>query len=320
MKISVIICTRNRAHAITPCLDSVAAALGKAQPVTAEIVVVDNGSTDDTSARVKEWAKDQTFPVNLVTEPRPGLSCARNCALRTAQGDILVWTDDDCRMDPDYIIDALRHDAADSGLVLRGGRVELGNPGDLPLSIKTAKDIQRWRKNDPDSQHEHFGNAIVGCNMVMRKEVARTLGDFDERLGAGTKIPGGEDLDYIYRAYLADILIEYVPDMVVHHFHGRTQYEEGKKLLQGYFIGDGALYAKYMFSAPQLCRNFFIDTKKTIKDILTGQDRHFKVLKFSYKQRTVCNIKGFFLFIRVNLSSLLPAPSSKQTNKPGAAA
>ena len=56
MKLSVIIATRNRAHAIGPCLNSIAAAFAKAAPFDAEIVVVDNGSTDDTSDIIKAWA------------------------------------------------------------------------------------------------------------------------------------------------------------------------------------------------------------------------------------------------------------------------
>ena len=48
MKLSVIVATRNRAHAIRPCLDSIATAFAKAAPLDAEIVVVNNGSSDNT--------------------------------------------------------------------------------------------------------------------------------------------------------------------------------------------------------------------------------------------------------------------------------
>ena len=48
MRLSVIVCTKNRARNITPCLDSIAAAFSLAAPLDAEIVIVDNGSTDNT--------------------------------------------------------------------------------------------------------------------------------------------------------------------------------------------------------------------------------------------------------------------------------
>lgn len=52
--------------------------------------------------------------------------------------------------------------------------------------------------------------------MATRRAVVERLGPFDERFGAGSKIiPSGGDTDYICRAYLADISLEYVPDMTV---------------------------------------------------------------------------------------------------------
>jgi GT2 family glycosyltransferase len=55
---------------------------------------------------------------------------------------------------------------------------------------------------------------------------------FDERFGAGTNIPAGEDTDYIYRAYLADVTIEYVPDMAVFHHHGRKSVTQAINLFR----------------------------------------------------------------------------------------
>src|SRR5438128_2556469 len=103
MKLSVIIATRNRAYAIAGCLDSVAASLATASPLDAEIVVVDNGSTDATSAIVQQWASSSPFPVRLLLEPKAGLSRAHNQALRTAQGQLFAITDDDCRMHKNYV-------------------------------------------------------------------------------------------------------------------------------------------------------------------------------------------------------------------------
>jgi len=96
--------------------------------------VVGNGSTDQTSAVIQQWASGSPFPVRLLSEPKAGLARAQNLALRTAQGEIHAFTDDDCRLSQNYVNDLLRHDAADTELVLRGGRIELGDPTDLPLT------------------------------------------------------------------------------------------------------------------------------------------------------------------------------------------
>jgi glycosyltransferase involved in cell wall biosynthesis len=281
MKLSVIVCTRNRAYAITECLDSIAAALANASPLDAEIVVVDNGSTDDTPAIIKGWVASCAFPVRSIAEPIAGLSLARNRALRAAQGDLLVFTDDDCRLSKDYVNDLLRHDAADTGLVLRGGRVELGDPTDLPLTIKTSRTQVRWHRKTNAARHDNIANSIVGCNMAMRREVAEYIGPFDERFGPGTSIPAAEDTDWTFRAYLANIAIEYVPDMVIFHHHGRKLPSDGNKLLRNYGIGNGAVYVKFLFKDPNLCRQFYWDVKTSIKEIGSGKSNFFPQFGFS---------------------------------------
>ena len=148
MKLSVIVGTRNRAHAIAGCLASIVAAFAAASPLDAEIVVVDNGSQDQTSAVIEQWARGSSYPVRLLSEPKPGLARAQNVALRAAQGEILAFTDDDCRLSKDYVNDLLRHDAGDAEPVLRGGRIELGDPTDLPLTIRTTPDRIRWNRRE----------------------------------------------------------------------------------------------------------------------------------------------------------------------------
>jgi glycosyltransferase involved in cell wall biosynthesis len=286
MRLSVIVCTRNRAYALGECLDSITASLSHASPVEAEFVVVDNGSTDDTFATLNSWAKTSSFPVRLVFEPRTGLAVARNRGVRTARGELLVFTDDDCRLSKEYVSELLRYDANDgSEMVMRGGRVELGDPTDLPLTIKSRPAAVRWNRKMNSARHENLGDTLLGCNMAMRRTATDLLGPFDERFGAGSRIPGGEDTDYILRAYLADITIEAVPDMAVFHYHGRKKIDEGKKLFRNYSIGTGALFAKYMFRAPQLCRPLYWDVKNTCKETVAGKNTFMPSMDFSHKDK-----------------------------------
>lgn len=180
MKLSVIVATRNRAPHLRPSLDSIAAAFAKAALLDdAEIVIVDNGSTDTTGSTVKAWADAASVPVRLLFEPKPGLSRAHNRALLAAQGELLAFTDDDCRLSKDYVNDLLRHDAADTALVLRGGRIELGDPFDLPLTIKTTPDRIRWHRRMNSARHQPISGQINGCNMTMRRALVEKLGPFD---------------------------------------------------------------------------------------------------------------------------------------------
>ncbi len=97
---SVVICTRNRARSLARTLESliVAAAL-TTEPW--ELIVVDNGSSDDTAATAESFAS--RLPVRLVSQPIAGLSNARNAGVAAARGDYVLWTDDDVMVDPQWL-------------------------------------------------------------------------------------------------------------------------------------------------------------------------------------------------------------------------
>src|SRR5262245_14071050 len=219
MKLSVIVVTKNRARHIAPCLDSLAA------PLDAEIVIVDNGSADNTAALIDGWARANAVPVQALSYPGLGKSRGLNLALRAAKGDVLAFTDDDCRLHPEYVNDLLRHDAADTGFVLRGGRIELGDPTDLPLTINTSPTPKRWSLALSTRDDCLESGELIGANMTMRRALVERLGPFDEDFGPGSRLGSGDDHEYILRAYLNGITLEYVPDMTVLHHHGRKTSE-----------------------------------------------------------------------------------------------
>ena len=301
MKISVIVCTFNRSHALVKCLDSIAKSLATAAPIEAEIVVVDNASTDDTTAVIKKWAETCSFPVHLLFEPKKGLSTARNCGIRAAKGDLLAFTDDDCLLSRSYVIEALRYDAADREPVLRGGRVELGDPTDLPVTIKTDTHVMHMSRKTNSARYKNINDIITGCNMVMKRSVANSIGLFDENLGAGTSIPGAEDIDFLLRAYRSDIALEYVPDMTVIHFHGRKTAQEAYKLLCNYMLGTGALYAKYFFKDIDFCRPLYWDIKDAMKEIISGKMGCRPELGFSYKTKVYYCLLGAIKYLLITI-------------------
>jgi len=301
MKLSVLVATRNRSHAIAPCLDSIAAAFTKAGLIDAEIVVVDNASTDDTASVIKAWANASVVPVKLLSEPQQGKSRALNRALRAAQGEILAFTDDDCRLSNEYVNDLLRHNAADTELVLRGGRIELGDPSDMPFTINTDPNLKRWQRTMNSAKYERFRGRINGCNMTMRRALVQRLGPFDENFGPGSLIGAGEDADYICRAYIAGATLEYVPDMTVFHHHGRKTSDEVRELFRGYMIAAGALYTRYLFKHPDLCRPFCWDCKDAIREIITGTNTFLPDIAFSNRDSVTCSVRGAARYLLVRM-------------------
>jgi glycosyltransferase involved in cell wall biosynthesis len=289
VKLSVIVSTRDRAPAIGACLDSIAVAFSKASPLDAEIVVIDNGSTDNTAEVVKAWANANVSRLQLLHEPKQGLSRAHNRALDHARGEILAFTDDDCRLHPQYVNDLLRYDAADRTLVVRGGRVELGDAADLPLTINTHPKPIRWTRKERSARRERLCGCINGCNMVMRRNVVDLVGRFSVLFGPGSYVGSGSDCDLLFRAYTAGVTIEYVPDMTVFHCHGRKTYEEGRKLMRRYMIGSGALFARYLLKDPDLCRVFYRDFRDAAVGLLTGKNQ-WQVI--SHRERVLYTLHG----------------------------
>lgn len=97
---SVILCTRDRSSSLFRTLTSICAA---AENVSEnwELLVVDNGSKDDTQDVILQFA--DRLPIRCVEEPRAGLSNARNAGVAASAGDFIIWTDDDVHVDPNWL-------------------------------------------------------------------------------------------------------------------------------------------------------------------------------------------------------------------------
>jgi len=294
--VSVVICTRNRAHALHASLESVAVAAQACGPET-ELVIVDNASSDDTEAVVSAWAETAGLRVTLVREARKGLAVARNTGVRAAHGTVLAFTDDDCRLAPDYLRTLLELSARGPGMVVRGGRVDLGDPADLPFTIKTDPMPATYDGG------RHPGGFIHGCNMAMTRATFDRIGLFDERFGAGAPCEAGEDTDYLYRAFLAGIPVEYAPSLVVAHHHGRRSQAEVAKLNDIYARGNGALYLKYA-RHWHLLRNFVWDLKGSARELFGGAPMD-PAFGFTYRANALGCLRGMGRFAALTLRDAL---------------
>jgi GT2 family glycosyltransferase len=262
--VTVIVCTRNRASALQSCLESISTAIAQAPNTLAEAIVVDNGSTDNTHAVILGWMRSAPYPTRVVDELKPGLGAARNAGVEWARGTFIVFTDDDCRLAPDYLCKMLAHFANDGEPVIRGGRVELGDPTDMPAAIKT------WSSEVRLEYPMHPGVIALGCNMVINRQVFERIGLFDERFGAGTTLRAGEEVEYFYRAFLNGVPVIYVPDMIVFHFHGRKTLEAVRRQLVNYAIGTGAMAAKHVSTGTLLSKHVYWDLRKALREMVVG--------------------------------------------------
>ncbi len=238
VRVSVVMCTRNRASRLAACLDRIAASGGGSQ-ASWELLVVDNGSTDDSLSVLDRWGGANTCAFRVVAEPRPGLSLARNAGVRAATGELIAFVDDDCLVESDWMERLLAAYLMQPVPDLVGGRVDLHDPADAAISIRPFDD------SSDVADLTAVSTRLIGCNFSVRAHALRSIGLFDERLGAGSPSRSGEDLDLFYRLLKAGMRLRYDGSVRVRHAHGRRLESDLADLRLGYLRGRAAVFAKH---------------------------------------------------------------------------
>lgn len=235
MHASLILCSRDRAARLAPTLEAL---LGLAWvPDAFELVLVDSVSTDGTAELMGAFARAAPWPVVLCRAERPGLGCARNVGIRAAAGELLVFTDDDCYLDPAYFIELLTAMASGQHDFGAGG-VRLFDPADAAISISQ---FYRRLVIPPDSAVP--AGWIHGANFFFLRKVFAEAGMFRDDFGSGTPYPS-EDIEMFARASRAGFRGVLLPEAFCHHHHGRRPgTPDLARLLRDYDWGRGGYYA-----------------------------------------------------------------------------
>jgi glycosyltransferase involved in cell wall biosynthesis len=181
--VSVIVSTRDRAHYLPEVLRTLAA-----QDCDApfEVIVIDNGSTDGTPTLLREWCdRDPRF--RTAREPKPGLSRGKNAGIRIARAPLLLFTDDDVRVDPRWVTSYLTLFSGQekSALLLAGGPI-IPIPHDLGgwqawLSEPALADVGMLdHREQRELQKFEY---VWGGNMAVRRSLFERFGCWDESAG-----------------------------------------------------------------------------------------------------------------------------------------
>lgn len=217
MKYSVVIATYNRCAALRDTLDSIA----RLRPDGPwEVIVVDNNSTDATREVVQAAAAAFPAPLRYVHETEQGRSPALNAGIRLSQGQIVATTDDDVRVEPDWLTRAaasLERLACD----YVGGRVLpiWGGPTPSWLPDRPGKHWAVIALLDYGPEPLEFGTRVpLGVNMAFSRRAFERAGLFDPQTGrrAGTLL-GQEVREWCIRARAAGLRGCYAPDLCVRH-------------------------------------------------------------------------------------------------------
>ncbi len=257
MKVSVIICTWNRAA----LLDQTLAEMRKLRVpdgVDWELLVVNNNSTDATDEIIARQAN--CLPIRRIFAPRQGKSFACNLAIDSAEGDFIVWTDDDVLVDTEWLAAYLA--AADrwSEAVYFGGLIEpyyeCPPPSWVTANLGLLKGVLLVRDLGPAERPFIGDEEPSGASMAFRRSVFDNW-RFSTRVGpAGESAVRGEDTMLIDDLKQQGKQGIWVPAARVRHFvpAARMTREYLWKWAYGWGIGLARMHA--MRHGRPLCTGF----------------------------------------------------------------
>jgi glycosyltransferase involved in cell wall biosynthesis len=209
MKVSILICTKDRAAALRETLSSLArVAVPRGWKV--ELLVIDNGSRDGTR-EVVQGARFHFGTARVESEPVLGVASARNRALDRATGEVLLWTDDDVRLPGDWIekmvapIQQGRMDAVAGGVCLAFGRKREWMGPCLRSWLASSEGLSEGRPG-----------RMIGANMAFHRRVLGSKTRFDPVLGPGA-LGMGEETLFSYQIEKSGFVIGSAFDVVVEH-------------------------------------------------------------------------------------------------------
>src|SRR5882762_4812568 len=224
--VSVIVCSYNGGRTLAACLDS----LGKLNYSHYEVILVDDGSTDDTAYTAAQ------FPwVRYIHQSNHGLSHARNTGAAAAKGDVLAYTDSDCMADVDWLYHLI-------GTLVSGDYSGVGGPNITPPARNWIQACVAGAPGGPnhvlltDTVAEH----IPGCNMAFYRWAFENAGGFDIEYHQA-----GDDVDFCWRLQQAGCVIGFSPTAIVWH-HRRFTLRAFLKQQEGYGEAESLLRFKHL--------------------------------------------------------------------------
>lgn len=197
-----------------------------------EIIVSDNGSTDDTRRVVHAWAKVLPAVRVVDSSDRPGAGHARNVGTDASHGELIAYCDADDVAHPDWLtglVDGLS--LAD----LVGGALEHAMLNDSVVVEWRGRDLGAEALPDPVG----FLPFALAANLAVKRSVWRSIGGWNEDYEHG-----GDDVDFCWRAQLAGSNVAFVREAIMHYRH-RDSLPAAARQVYSYGRAEVRLYRDY---------------------------------------------------------------------------
>ena len=208
MKFSVILPTYNERKNLPRVIRRL---ISSCKDYEFEIIVVDDGSTDDTYKALKRLKKKNKLKLQILKQNRNGPAAARNLGAKKAKGEILAFTDADCFAPKEWLKDLVKAYKKFPEVVGVGGPLE---PSKNNIFAKIEKFKNKYF-------HKMEKDIIIGKeevpvgftnNMSYKASIFKKFGGFDETFDK----PAGEDFDLKQRICKAGYKVAYTPNPIMH--------------------------------------------------------------------------------------------------------
>jgi GT2 family glycosyltransferase len=234
LSVSVVVPTRNRPEHAAACAKALAAVEG-----SREIIFVDQSDDHATKEALSMIAHRRLRYVR--TETR-GVTQGRNLGMQLSTGEIIAFTDDDCRVSADWVSRIAAVFAADVSVAVVCGRVH------VPPEVYERGWAEGFepRTREWQGRFPPIGQWGITANLALRRSVLQAVGPFDPLLGAGTFLRSGGEPDFLFRVLEAGFKVVNAEEVSVDHLGVRQRGSEINNLLTGYGIGTAAAFMKHI--------------------------------------------------------------------------
>lgn len=247
MNVTVAICTWNRAELLDQTLTQMHKLL---IPVGLhwELLVVNNNCTDHTDDVIAKHS--DALPIRRLFESKQGLSHSRNCALKDATGELLIWTDDDVLVDQNWLATYANAATDFPEYHFFGGPVEPWFESQPPRWLPSILNqvASAYAVVNHGSKSIDFTTTCLpfGANFAVRTQAQQGV-NFNTNLGrVGNSMVSGEETAFLSALIASGHAGRYLPNAKVRHFIPSNR--QNLRYLRRYYGGHGVL----MRSQPQM--------------------------------------------------------------------
>jgi len=200
-KVSVVITHYNRSEQLTTALASVRRQTHR----NIEVVISDDGSTQEHLEAVQRWEKAFDLPLKVVTGRNAYLGAARNRGIAAATGDYVLFLDDDDALEPDAIQKLL-------ACALTGDFAAVSGGSRYFVSIPNSENVPRLMMFlEPSAPASAYTNVFGSCTTLFKREVVEKFG-YTELYGVGF-----EDYELLQRIHGAGLPITTIPEIILNY-------------------------------------------------------------------------------------------------------